>query len=357
MHLTLPPATAARLGPEGTARALAVRKQLAEAGIALPAWIDERPGRLQLVVGDLADDPPLSRSAEVLATEHGPWVLAGLLALQTAAAAPRAAFYVPDGAALGTLSRLVSGMAVEVHRALPSWPSQPERDIPGAFGRAWVASPAVLDRAAAALSGEPPRRVCTVAGGVRRPQAMCTAPGETVRDLVRRAGGALVADWVALCGGAPGGTLCARDEPPPAGTALVLVLSAAHPLVRQARRPLSEGLARARTACLGCRQCSDVCPEAARGTSLRPHHLVAQLAQGRADPALAEALLCTGCGACDLVCPAAVGPAGILRHLSARLASAGASPPRQPLRDHPARPAVRLPRDRLLQQLGLSQYR
>jgi len=222
----LPPFIERRLGPARAAQAVALRKRLADAGVALPPWIDARPGRLRLVVGDLADDPPLSRTAVALAEGHGDWLLTGLGALQLAAAAPTAALHAPPGPALTALRRAAAGTRVAVYEALPAWPSRPELDLPGAFGRAWVCPPALLDRAAAAVSGAAPRRLCTVAGEVRVPAVLAREDSEPPRSLIRRAGGAAAPDWVAIAGGAPGGRLWEPDAPLPEEVALLLVLPA-----------------------------------------------------------------------------------------------------------------------------------
>lgn len=362
----LPPYTAARLGAAQAAQAEALRGRLAAAGVALPAWIDARPGRLALVIGDLAADPPLGRSAATLAIEHGPYVLRGLGALQLAAAAPRALLYAPPGPALESLRRAAAGTAVELLAAPPAWPSQPELDVEGALGRALVASPELLDRAAAALLSEAPRRLCTVAGAVARPLVLTPPPGATPRQLVAAAGGAAQPDWVALVSGAGAapGQSWESDRPIPEGASLLLVLPAAHPLARRQRRPLGERLGRARAACLGCRLCSDVCAAPAAGSALRPHRVVPLLA-GADDPAgrgaaperaLGAALDCSGCGACDVICPQGLGPGDLVFTLARRLREGGLSAEERLPPEGPQAPVVRLPRERLLRQLGLAGY-
>lgn len=322
----LSPYTQRRLGPERAAQAQALRARLAGAGAPQgawpewPEWIDARPGRLQVVIGDCAADPPLSRTAAALIERHGDALVRGLGALALASGAPRMALAVRDDdeQAYQGLRRLLppGETKVELYRVPPVWPSQPDVDVPGAWGRSWTLPAQVLERVDAVLTGRPPHRLCTVAGEVARPQVLERGEEDTPEDLIRRCGGARTPAWVAVAGGAPSGRLWDRDLPLAEEETLLLCLPQDHELVQRLRRPLLEELARGRAACPGCQLCTDACPQALRGAPLRPH----LIASGRAPTGVAQewAGQCTGCGACDAVCPRGVSPARLVSALALR---------------------------------------
>lgn len=365
----LPPYTQRRLGPERAAQAQALRERLAAAGgawLAWPDWIDARPGRLQVVIGDCAADPPLSRTAAALAERHGDALLRGLGALALAGGAPRMALAVraDDERLCQALRPLLLATQVELHRVPPVWPSQPDADVPGAWGRSWVLPAPLLERVDAALTGRRPRRLCTVAGEVLQPQVLELSEGDTPEDLVRRCGGARTPAWVAVAAGAQPGRIRDRDLPlalsDDEGETVLLCLPQDHEVVRRLRRPLLEELGRARAVCPGCRLCSDACPQALRGAPLRPHLIGSE--QVPAGEARDWAAACTGCGACDAVCPRGVSPARLVSGLALGLAPrdpAGGSPvqllpgPGGPPREVLER---RLPLQMVMTRMGLAGY-
>ncbi len=364
----LPVVVAARLGEEGAAQTRLLRGRLAQAGIRVPRWIDERPGRLRVVIGDLSGDPPLGQTARTMGLIYGEYLMTGLGALALAVAAPRMAVVTREAAVQQAVARVVGEGSIEVLRTPPMWPSQPDLDVPGAAGRAWVVGTRLLDRAAAALLGEPPRRLCTVAGAVANPGVLSLSPGETPADLVARRGGATPAAWVAIAGGAPGGRLCDPEEPLPEDEEMLLILPAAHELVRRLRRPLAEWLPSAASICSGCQLCTEGCPEALRGHPISPHVLVLAAAgmqgAGMQESAAMQAAArwCTGCGACDVICPAGLLPSqGVLSflargqapdHRAHRVRQADGLP------GHPGDAAARrrLPLHQVTTQLGLLSY-
>lgn len=339
---SLPPVLAARLGEEGTRQALRARQALHRAGVALPAWIDDRPGLLDVLVGDCASDPPLGQTARERLRAHGENLVAGLGLCALATAAPRVALLCPPDVDAG---RLALGTRIEVHRARAAWPVLPERDVPRGEGRRALVLPVrTLDFLGASLLGRGPQLLCTVAGAVRRPQVLRREGGESPAELVRRCGGAEVTAWAAICSGAPGGRLWEADLPLPEETELLLILPVDHELVRGLRRKVGEWLPAAASLCLECRQCTEGCP-----AHLDPAALVHALASGAAAAEEIErARRCTGCGVCDALCPAGLAP---LRAMTALRDAAGALP-----FDGEPRDIVRLPLSLLLEKLGLSRY-
>ena len=213
----------------------------------------------------------------------------------------------------------------------------------------------------AAVSGEAraPRRV-TVAGWVAHPRVMTLPAHEamSIEALVDRAGGSTAPGdaWVALDGGAYGGVLVPRDASPT--SSVLLVLPAAHPLARRSRVTLASQWRRAASCCEGCRACTDLCPVALDGGSLRPHALLQARVSGQEARALSEAAsACVGCGLCDAACPSGLSPVRLLTALAAsprardlpraRVRTSSTTEP------HPERHLRRFSMDLLLLRVGL----
>lgn len=387
----LPPYTANLLGPRRAELARALRQRLQAAGLSWPRWIDARPGRLQVLLGDLCD-PPLGQSAAELAARHGALLLDGIAALGLITGVSRLELCASAPATLKSLRALCAGSTVTV-QALPAvYPPTPESFVAGAGEHAYVAPAAQLARIGALVREVPAPRLCTIAGAVARPQVVVlsadaqdrapsflpTGPGEpagaqarverelselTPAALVRRCGGARTAAWVAVVDGALGGVLWPAEQRLPLETALCLILPTAHPLVARLRRG-EQWRTRARNACLSCQACTDFCPVAQSGVPLSPHRLMRALAaapsadgetlaSGEGLAAREHAAACTGCGACSAMCPAELLPGALVRTLAA---TPGGAVPDAALVPAFSSAQPRIPLPLLLSRLGLSEY-
>ncbi len=404
----LPPYTANQLGPRRAELARALRQRLRAAGLTWPDWIDRRPGRLQVILGDLSE-PPLGRSAAALAARHGALLLDGIAALGLITGVSRLGLCSSEPATLRTLRELCRDTTVAVH-ALPAvYPMTPEALIADAGGRAYVVPAAQLAKIGALVQMVPAPQLCTIAGAVTRPQVVeltgnragglaSGEPGVAPQDqagsgggesaalpaakrdkdppdsgltpaaLVRLCGGASTAAWVAVVDGALGGVLWPADRPLPAATALCLILPTGHELVTRLRRG-AQWRARARNACLSCQACTDFCPVAQSGVPLSPHRLmraqaIASDAGSGNDTDLSvsaadsHAASCTGCGACSVMCPAELLPGALVRTLA--LTPTGQSPDSltlsAPSLAVPPIAQHRVPLRLLLTRLGLTDY-
>jgi len=339
----------ARLGPERARLATSLRERLWAAGVAWPAWIDARPGRLGAIVGDCTD-LPLGQTRAQLLRQHHQLLVEGLAALGLALCAPRLALSVDEALFAATKAELVRSdyAAIELCRAPAVFPTQPAQALKAGAGVPWVVPAETLAAAGAALSGSTAPRLCSVVGAVYSPQVFAVQSGETPRTLVQRAGGPLVAAWIAICGNqVPGGKILSADEPLPDWTSLLYILPAGHALVRRQRAALRE---RAPTSCLSCRLCTDFCPQAPHGTA--PHRVLHALARQQlkgSDAAAARG--CTGCGACSVICPAELLPGTLVAALAQALPPIGAA-------DEPPPPPADscLPLELVLRRLDLLRY-
>ncbi|MBQ9010260.1 MAG: SLBB domain-containing protein [Clostridia bacterium] len=211
----------------------------------------------------------------------------------------------------------------------------PPGALPGSIGCTVVSVSTALN-ALRALNGKPvTRRFITVAGEVKKPGVYCVPVGMPVRLLLEQAGGATVQDFRLILGGPMMGPLSARDTENVVTKTLggVLVLPADHTLVRHAELPLEQARIRARSVCIQCRTCTDLCPRHLLGHPIYPHLTMRAFASGdRLEP---SAMLCMECGICELyACPMGLNPRRIQQKQKAELRAAGEKPAFQ-LKDPP----------------------
>jgi ferredoxin len=341
-----------QLGPEQARLAVALRERLfhPQQGLSWPEWIDARPGRLGAIVGDCTD-PPLGRTRGHLLQHHSTLLIEGLGALGLALSAPRLAVFTPDPEQKRALSQKLRSTAIEAVCGDKVFPSQPAAALLDLRGVPWVVPAETLVRAGATLRGVAPPRPCSVVGAVKAPAVLQLSGSETPRQLVRRAGGARVSAWVALRQDPFGGELWPADKGLSDGTSLVYILPAGHALARRHRLAQATTRQRAQTACLSCRRCTEVCPEAPQGTA--PHRILQALArQQLSESDAAAARGCTSCGLCSLSCPAELLPSALVAALSeTQPRKAEAEPSASP-------PALlpHLPMELVLRRLDLLRY-
>ena len=172
-------------------------------------------------------------------------------------------------------------------------------------------------------------RWLTVTGAVREPKTICVPVGTSVADVLRAAGGPLVAPYAVIDGGPMMGVeSCgvARKT-----TTSLIVLPEDHKLIRYKRKDIAYDVKIARSACEGCRFCTDLCPRFLLGHTLEPHAIMGAVAYQSAeeiDPrVVAQAYLCCQCGLCGMyACPTMLSPERIIRALAVDLKKAGAKP-------------------------------
>ena len=203
----------------------------------------------------------------------------------------------------------------------------PPGALPGAVGCTVVSVSTALN-ALRALEGKPvTRRFVTVAGEVRRPGVYRVPIGMPVSLLLERAGGACAPEHRIVLGGPMMGPLAPEGDGSVVTKTLggVLVLPAEHTLVRHAVLPMEQARVRARSVCIQCRTCTDLCPRHLLGHPIYPHLTMRAFAAGdRLEP---SALLCMECGVCELyACPMGLNPRRIQQLHKARLRAAGEKP-------------------------------
>ncbi|MEJ2746248.1 MAG: 4Fe-4S dicluster domain-containing protein, partial [bacterium] len=134
-------------------------------------------------------------------------------------------------------------------------------------------------------------------------------------------------------------------------------------IVRYKRKPIELDLKAARSACEGCRFCTDLCPRFLLGHGLEPHSImgaVAYQAVEEIDPlVIAQAYLCCQCGLCGMyACPTMLSPDRIIKGLVESLKASGAAPlhKRKRVEIRAERDYRRAPIPNLISRLEIEKY-
>lgn len=148
-------------------------------------------------------------------------------------------------------------------------------------------------------------------------------------------------------------------------TGNIIVLPPDHYLFRRATLSMDAIRHQAKSACIQCRMCTDLCPRYLIGHQIRPHLMMRNLwrEKGVEDneeylATFGDAANCCDCGVCEMfACPMGLSPRKVNSYLKGELRSRGIQVPRN-MEPH-AREFVeerKTPTDRLIARLGLASY-
>ncbi len=208
----------------------------------------------------------------------------------------------------------------------------------------------------------------TVTGEVREP-VIVYAPVGTPISLCLQQAGVDLADYVVVVGGPLMGKQYTKEE---AQTQVVtkttsglIVVPKDIPLVQQKETPLEVILRRAKTSCIQCSSCTELCPRYLTGHPLQPHKIMRKMAYGGdvsemlEDVDLKQALTCSECGVCETyACPMGLQPRQVNIFVKSQYAKAGIryqKPTESPTR-RPEREFRRIPSKRIANRLGVGKY-
>lgn len=208
----------------------------------------------------------------------------------------------------------------------------PPASIPLDVGCA-VTNVATLLGIADAMEGTPfTDKYLTVTGAVKEPAVVRVPLGTPVSEAVKLAGGPAIEDYVLVNGGPMMGKVLEDEKRAWVTKTMsgILVLPADSAVARRARASVSHMLNLAKSACIQCRYCSDLCPRALLGHPLRPHQIMRKFSSGREigdlleDADIRNAALCCECGVCEVfACPMGLQPRRINALIKKELSGAG----------------------------------
>jgi len=139
----------------------------------------------------------------------------------------------------------------------------------------------------------------------------------------------------------------------------LLVLPLDNPVVLLQAKPLERVILEARSICIQCSLCTELCPRYLIGHQMRPNRVMRSVATGTNPQDLTDALLCCECGICELFsCPMGLSPRqmNILVKKQLREAGVGVSDTVVHTENTEARAYRRIAQSRFIERLRLGGY-
>jgi Na+-translocating ferredoxin:NAD+ oxidoreductase RnfC subunit len=203
----------------------------------------------------------------------------------------------------------------------------------------------------------------TIAGAVAEPITLRVPVGVTLAQCVAAAGGPTVPDANYMVGGVMMGYLQDDHEAlVDKTTGGVIVLPDDHVVVRRRRQSWKQIARIGQSACDQCSFCTELCPRWLLGHPIEPHRAMRSLAFNLIGEAnTIGTSFCCECNLCSLYsCPEDLDPKNVCTQNKRRLAAEKKRWENPPL--NPRRPELHLanrkaPMGRLIQKLGLRQFR
>jgi len=194
-----------------------------------------------------------------------------------------------------------------------------------------------------AMRGNPvTHKFLTVAGAVKQPMVLRVPVGVTFLQCIEVCGGALHSDFKVIDGGPMMGRIYNGNDSDKLyvdkrTSGIIVIPGSGNFNARLADMDVSRILSRAKSACIQCRFCTDLCPRQLIGHRLRPHMVMRQMsaldASGMAaleavpEEVIDEALICCECGVCETyACPMGLSPRQVNKYIKTVFAGRRPSP-------------------------------
>jgi Na+-translocating ferredoxin:NAD+ oxidoreductase RnfC subunit len=204
----------------------------------------------------------------------------------------------------------------------------PPGGIPLALGIVVLNVTTVLDIWRAMRGVPVTDKFVTVTGEVRHPAILKVPVGTRVTDCIAAAGGSAADPWMVIKGGPMMGRQFSMSEAESQTIGKadggLIVLSPDQVLPTFSRKSLTRMINEAKSACIQCSYCTELCPRYLIGHRMRPHRVMRSIATGTNQNDLTDAMLCCECGVCELFsCPMQLSPRRINAHVKGILRSNG----------------------------------
>lgn len=222
-----------------------------------------------------------------------------------------------------------------------------------------------------ALKGIPfTHKYVTVTGEVRHPVILRVPIGTSIQYCLELAGGAKSDDYFIVTGGPMMGRPVSRENLDDAvvtkTTSAILVLPGDGLHARTQQISIQHMLNRARSACIQCTSCTQLCPRHLLGHPLEPHRIMRKMAICDSiqtllkDPYIQNAALCCECGVCEIyACPMGLQPRKINAMIKQELGKAGVryqAPANMTWKASEDREIRKVPSERLAARAGVRKY-
>ncbi len=306
-------------------------------------------GEIHHLILNGAECEPLLRTDRYLMIHHAAQIVSAATAVKQAVGAQKCTIalkgsYQEETAALERAIR-EQDAPVSIHKMRSFYPAGDEQvivaevtqqvippaGIPLDVGCV-VSNVGTMYNVSLALEGKPvTHKYLTVSGMVKKPTVVCVPLGTSFAQCLELAGGIPEGDWIAIAGGPMMGRRLTREQvlesPVIKTTSGILILPPDSLPARKEQITLLHMYQRARSACIQCRRCTDLCPRHLLGHPLEPHRIMRQMAtlalEGNAADSriLKSAALCCECGICEtFACPMQLQPRRVNAMLKQELA-------------------------------------
>ena len=237
----------------------------------------------------------------------------------------------------------------------------PQGGIPLKVGCVVVNVETLLNVADALDNTPVTRKYLTIHGEVATPCTLRLPIGTPIAAALALAGVKSTEGMRVIDGGPMMGKLIEDLEQPITKTTKgLLLLPANHPIILKRTQSCDRIIKQAKTACIQCRYCTDLCPRFLLGHRLEPHRIMRAIRNAEAAPDVIKmAFACTECGVCEqYACSMGLSPRRMNAMLKQELSRQGLRPDPPPagqevdkIREH-----RKIPVKRLVSRLGLSTY-
>ncbi|MFA6808104.1 MAG: 4Fe-4S dicluster domain-containing protein [Eubacteriales bacterium] len=173
----------------------------------------------------------------------------------------------------------------------------------------------------------------TVTGEVKTPVVLYVPVGITFEECLNKAGGALGEDYKIISGGPLMGSIINKNQAKTTyvtkTTSGIIVIPEDNHLALQSEVSVQHMLNRAKSACIQCSYCTELCPRNLIGHPLKPHKIMRKLAYNNIsemldDEDVKQALICCECGVCEIfACPMGLMPRKVNAFIKQEYAKSG----------------------------------
>ena len=200
----------------------------------------------------------------------------------------------------------------------------------------------------------------TFTGAGKNPITVKVPLGITVKEVIKRAGGATFKENALITGGPMTGGIVTEADEVTKTTNAILVLPPDQYIIKKRQNNPAISLKRAMSACCQCKMCTDLCPRNLLGHPIEPHKLMRNLSSGVVkdnEPYLGT-FFCSGCGLCEMYsCFQGLNPRTLIGIVKGSLKNGGIPVPQAP--EAPVkeeRNGRYILKSRLTARLGLTEY-
>ena len=212
-------------------------------------------------------------------------------------------------------------------------------------------------------------RILTVAGAVRKPMVLRVPVGISFARCLDACGGAEQREYKVINGGPMMGRVHSRSEidglyVEKTTSGIIVIPDSGNFDAALSELPVARILSRAKSACIQCRFCTDLCPRYLIGHRLRPHMVMRQMSaldlsgketlESVPEGIIDEALICCECGMCEAyACPMGLSPRQVNKYVKSEFPGRRPSPQPGPFAASSMRGYRKVAPSRIMARMGL----